>query len=234
MQKGDAREIAAVRADDVQIVRDLPLFAGISDRQFAALIEPAFLQRFPAHSQLIHEGEKADFLHVVVDGMVEMFATSAGDETTIGFLSPVSTFILAAVLVDKVYLQSARTLEASRILMIPAEAIRSVFVQDVAFAAAVVRELAERYREVVGQLKDHKMRSGIERLSDWILVHAERTPHGATLRIPYEKAKLASYLGMTRESLSRGFAALSDHGVIVRGRVIVCSNLDLLVRWANG
>ncbi len=202
-------EIPTLRAEDVQTVRSLPLFSDISESQFAALMGAAFLQRFPAQTQLIHEGDQADFLHVIVEGMVEMFSTSDGEETTIGFLEPVSTFILAAVLVDKVYLQSARTLEPSRILMIPAPAIREVFARDPAIAGSVVRELAERYREVVRQLKSQKMRSGVEATRrSGFSQRGIRRGETIEVRIPFEKVKLASFLGMTRESLSRSLASL--------------------------
>lgn len=217
-----------MRTTDIQTVRDLPLFAGMSEEQFDALISAAYLQRFPAQAQLIQEGETADFLHIVVEGLVEMFATHGEAETTIGFLAPVSTFILAAVLVDKVYLQSARTLVPSRILMIPAAAIRGVFARDASFAGAVVAELAERYRDMVREVKSQKMRSGLERLAAWILSHGEARGPALVTAIPYEKARLASFLGMTRESLSRSFAALADHGVTVAGRTITCARPEAL------
>lgn len=226
-------EVGPLRAEDINTVRSLPLFADISESQFGALMGAAFLQRFPAQTQLVHEGDQADFLHVIVEGMVEMFSTSDGEETTIGFLEPVSTFILAAILVEKVYLQSARTLEPSRILMIPAQAIRDVFARDPAFAGSVVRELAERYREVVRQLKSQKMRSGLERLATWLLARGTRRGDGLEVRIPFEKAKLASFLGMTRESLSRSFSALADHGVTVKGRAIFCAKPEALARLAR-
>jgi CRP/FNR family transcriptional activator FtrB len=222
-----------LRAADAQIVRELPLFADVAAEEFGALMQAALLQRFPAQVQLISEGEQADFLHIVVEGMVEMFATDGGRETTIGFIAPVSTFILAAVVVDKVYLQSARTLQPSRILMIPAEAIRAVFARDGAFARAVVNELAERYRDVVRELKDQKVRSGLERLAAWIIRNGAIQGGVLTTTIPYEKLKLASFLGMTRESLSRSFANLEEHGVAVRGRAIVCQDLPALIALAK-
>lgn len=222
-----------MRASDVQTVRELPLFAGMSDDEFDSLMKPAFLQRFPAQTQLIHEGESADFLHIVVEGLVEMFASHDGRESTTGLLAPVTTFILAAVLVDKVYLQSARTLEASRILMIPSAAIRHVFSRDVSFAGAVVREMAERYRGIIRQLKDQKVRTGGERLAAWILRRWQGQGDDLVVHIPCEKSKLASYLGMTPETLSRSFLALEARGVKVSGRVITCSTPAALADLAR-
>ncbi len=42
-------------------------------------------------------------------------------------MRPVSTFILAAVIRDEVYLKSARTLTPAQILMVPAQTVRDVF-----------------------------------------------------------------------------------------------------------
>lgn len=218
-----------MRPGDIDTVRSLPLFADMAAAEFEALNQAAFLHRFPPHMLLIHEGDRADFLHIVVEGIVEMFATHDRRETTIGFLKPVSTFILAAVLVDKVYLQSARTLQPSRILMIPAEAIRHVFARDAAFSRAVVCELAERYREMVREVKAQKMRIGLERLAAWILANGEPRGNAVVTTLPFEKVKLASFLGMTRESLSRSFAVLADHGVTVNGRTITCTDAGALL-----
>jgi CRP/FNR family transcriptional activator FtrB len=105
------------------------------------LVRAAFLQRFPAHVVLITEGERADFLHVVVEGAVELFAAHGGRETTIDIIHPVTTFILAAVVQDGVYLKSARTLAPSRILMIPAETVRSVLLSGGVFSVATAKSL---------------------------------------------------------------------------------------------
>ena len=45
---------------------------------------------------LLHEGADADFLHVLVDGLVEIFTEQNGGEWGISLINPISTFILAA------------------------------------------------------------------------------------------------------------------------------------------
>src|SRR5674476_185268 len=95
-----------------------------------SLLGAALLQQFPTGVMLIHEGEPADFLHVLVDGLVEIFTEQDGGEWGISLINPVSTFILAAVVSDQPYLNSARTLSDSRILLIPAQRVRTIFAQD--------------------------------------------------------------------------------------------------------
>lgn len=208
------------------LVRELDLFAEMAEANFDELLQAAFLQRFPPQVQLITEGDPADFLYIMVEGGVELFASGNGRETSVEIMRPVSTFILAAVLRDAPYLMSGRTIENSQILMIPAENVRATFARDHVFARAVVRELAARYRDVVKSLKNHKLRNAVERLANYLL-RAE-TEQGGTgaLQLPVDKRTLAALLGMTPENLSRAFATLKPYGVEVNGRDIRLAAID--------
>lgn len=222
-----------MRFVDVVAVRNLPLFRDMRDDSFAALIEAGFLQRFPPELVLIRESDRADFLHVVVEGLVEMFATTAGHETTIELLRPVGVFILAAVLNDQVYLQSVRTLETSRILMIPAEKVRMTMASDPAFMRAIVFELAQAYRSTIRDLKNQKLRTGAERLANWLLRTNREQGGRGCVEIAFEKRTLASRLGMTPENLSRAFVTLRAYGVKAKGSQIDLTQPQALAEFAK-
>lgn len=221
-----------MRPQDSDVVRSLPLFSGMSESLFDNLVHAAFLQRFPAHVVLIKEGELPDFLHVVVEGAVELFSGYRDSETTVDILHPVTTFILAAVIQDDVYLNSARTLAPARILMIPAEAVRNVFGQDAMFARAVVRELAKRYRGVVRELKNQKLRTGLERLANWLLKADAEAGGTGSVMFNYDKRTIASLLGMTPENLSRSLATLAADCITSEGREVRITDRERLVRIA--
>ena len=128
---------------------------------------------------------------------------------------------------------SARTLVNSEVLMIPAEAVREIFSRDSAFARAVVAELALRFRDMVRALKNQKLRTGTERLANWILQTDARSGHTGRLNLPFEKRLLASLLGMTPENLSRGFATLAEHGLTTEGQAIIIRDRRKLQRLAR-
>lgn len=198
-----------------------------------SLLDAALLQQFPSGLDLIHEGESADFLHVLVDGLVEIFTEQDGVEWGISLIKPVSTFILAAVVSDQPYLNSARTLTESRILLIPAQRVRAVFDQDVAFARVVATELALAYRGAVKKMKGYMARSAVERLANWILTEAQNDSSQASIVLPFDRSTLASHIGTTRENLSRSLAQLTDHGVRIRGREIVIDHRNRLEAFAR-
>jgi len=209
-----------MRSEEHESIRGLELFADMSDDSFATLVTGAFLQRFPPRLQLITEGDPSDFLYVVLEGRVELFAQANNRETTIGMIGPLGTFILAATLKDAVYLMSARTLEPSRLLMIPSENVRKVFREDQGFARAMSQELATRFRELVKLLKTQKLRTGVERLANYLLAHAIENNGQLVVNLTMEKTVLAAFLGMTPENLSRAFATLRLYGVEVDGAEI--------------
>ena len=222
-----------MRSDELTLIRALPLFVEMSDERFEVLMQAAYFQRFPALVDLIRESDPADFLHVVVEGSVELYARSNGRETVMDIVRPIETFILAAVVRDQCYLMSARTLRPSRILMVPSRDVKSIFLEEGVFARAVVAELAGRYRGMVKMLKSQKLRTSAERLANY-LIQADAEQGGTgRVRLQIEKRALASLLGMTPEHLSRAFTTLVPHGVSVDGVVVTLTQRAALRAFAQ-
>ncbi|WP_231703959.1 cyclic nucleotide-binding domain-containing protein [Cochlodiniinecator piscidefendens] len=218
---------------DYPDIRELHLFSDMEHENFNALMRGTYLQNFPPQVDLITEGEQSDFLHVILSGSVELSASWNGRETTMATVRPVSTFILAATIKDAPYLMSAKTLEKSRIALIPSLDVRRVFDTDNNFARAIVAELAQCYRSVIKSQKDLKLRTSLERLANYLLrqQHLAKGPQEFELKM--EKRRLASFLGMTPENLSRAFKGLQPYGVEVNGNLIRISDQDDLVKFAK-
>ncbi len=214
-------------------IRELPLFGEMTDEAFDTLTRGAFVQNFPPNMVMITEGEAADFLHIVQSGCVELFSTWSNRETSVTTLYENSTFILAATMKDRLNLMSARTLQKSRIIMIPSENVRSVFANDPKFALAIVDELSRCYRATIRNMKNLKLRTSIERLANYILKQHHRQGDALAYQLPIEKRRLASYLGMTPENLSRAFNNLKPHGVMVDGQTITITDLATLTAFAK-
>ncbi|NIA68308.1 helix-turn-helix domain-containing protein [Pelagibius litoralis] len=214
-------------------IRELDLFQGMQEDHFLALMRGAYVQNFPPQIELINEGDPSDFLHIVLSGSVDLFSTWNRRETSMATVRPISTFILAATIKDAPYLMSARTLEKSRIVLVPSEDVRAVFDIDPVFAQAIVTELAQCYRSVVKSTKDLKLRTSLERLANYLLRQQTRADGAAEFDLLIEKRRLASFLGMTPENLSRAFKGLHAYGVMVEGIKVRISNQRDLERFAK-
>lgn len=222
-----------MRISDIDRVKALPLFSQATAETFADVTASAFLQRFPAGTTLLLEGDPVDFLYVLLDGQVELHGTWKEKETTLAVLRPISTFILAAVVLDTTALMGATTLERSEILMIPGNALRKSMMRDAGLSYEVAQELSGCYRGVVRAVKNLKLRSAVERLANYLVTLQARQGGGTDVTIPHEKRVLASLLGMTPENLSRAFAKLDVYGVVVDGNRVRLSNPERLSRLAR-
>jgi len=222
-----------LRTKDTDRIRDLAFFRTASDEIFDEAVSGAFLQRFPAGTTLLMEGDTVDFLYVLLDGAVELGAGWKSRDSTLAILKPVSTFILAAVVLDSDALMSAVTLERSELLMIPGESLRRAMKSDAGFGFAVSQELAGCYRGLVRSIKNHKLRDSTERLANYLLTQRARQGGQDTITLPHEKRVLASLLGMTPENLSRAFSKLSAQGVAVDGAQVRLDKVQALERYAR-
>jgi CRP/FNR family transcriptional activator FtrB len=217
-----------MRPHELPEIRHLPLFRDMLQTSFDALMQGAYAQSFPAGLELVRQGDPADFLHVVMEGTVELYAQWGGRECTMAVVRPVGSFILAACIRDAPYLMSARTLDRARIILVPASDLRSVFRRDPEFAVSVIHELAGCYRAVVRHAKGLKLRTSRERIASYLLRQSALAGNVASYTLPVEKRLLASYLGMTPENLSRAVKSLEPDGVRMDGlRVIITDRARL-------
>ena len=214
-------------------IRKLDLFTDMEEDNFRTLMRASYVQNFPPQIELISEGDPSDFLHVVLSGSVELFSEWNGRETSMATVRPVSTFILAATIRDAPYLMSARTIEKSRIALIPSQDVRAIFDEDAEFARTIVAELAQCYRSVVKAQKDLKLRSSLERLANYLLRQQGYSGGEASFELPFEKRRMASLLGMTPENLSRAFKSLQAYGVSVDGNRVQIDQQATLEAFAK-
>ncbi len=218
---------------DFPEIRSLDLFSDMESEHFKMLMRGAYVQNFPPQIELISEGDPSDFLHILLTGSVDLVSQWNGRTTSMARVRPISTFILAATIKDAPYLMSAHTLEKSRIVLLPSQDVRTIFDSDSKFARSIVNELAQCYRSVVKNTKDLKLRTSRERLANYLLRQQKGAGGAAQFELSTEKRRLASFLGMTPENLSRAFKGLQTHGVTVTGQSVVITDQKRLVAFAN-
>lgn len=219
-----------MRAEDLSEVRNLPLFRNMRSAIFQTLMQGAYAQRFPGRLELIQQGQRADFLHVVVEGSVELYADWQGASTTMAVVRPVGTFILAACIRDLPYLMSARTLEPARVLLVPASDLRAAFREDPEFAVSIVGEMAGAFRSMERHAKNLKLRNSRERIIGYLLEQSEMSGGADQFVLQVEKRLLASYLGMTAENFSRALRTLEGEGIHMKGQTVTIIDRAALMR----
>lgn len=222
-----------MRTTDLPLIRRSRLFAQVGEVDLAAMLTTCFAQTLPAGAVLCHQGEKAEFLHIVLSGRVGLFGSAGHDEALVEFFGAGDAFIVPAVVLDAPYLLTARILEEGRILMWPAAAFRAQLRATGTLAYGAVLLLSGYWRTLIGQIKDLKLLSAIERLSAFLLALAPRETGPVTVTLPGGRRLVAGRLGITPQSLSRAFAALRPLGISGAGRQVTIVDPARLREFAD-
>lgn len=223
-----------MRAQDRKLLEATRFYAALGDTAMERLTRNAFVQLVPKDGLLFMQGDMPEFVHLVLSGRISLGAEDPGGHATVvEVFREGQLFILAAAILDKPYLLSARALSEARVLMIPAETFREVLDAEPRLSRALVDVLAEHWRLLVRQIKGLKLHSAAERLATYLVIRSDARDGAATIRLDEELRIVASRLGMTPESLSRAFTALRAHGVASRGRSIAIDDIASLRRMCR-
>jgi CRP/FNR family transcriptional regulator, transcriptional activator FtrB len=221
-----------MKEQDLQLLADNAVLGPLPDTVRQYLLEDALELDMPAGTTLFRQGEDARFLHLVLEGRVALVGSSdSKDETIVEFFHDGDVFIMPAVILELPYLMSARTVEDSRILLIPAARFRECMEQEPALSLAASHELARHWRLLIRQVKDLKLRSAPQRLGSYLLSLSDTDGDRAEIELPEQRGMLARRLGMTPENLSRAFSRLQSSGVKSRGRQIELSDIPTLRKF---
>jgi CRP/FNR family transcriptional activator FtrB len=226
-----SRRSASVGLADFKAIR---LFGEAPDIHLQALARLAWQERVAPRTVVIEQDAPCEALYALLEGTVEVFSGFDDQETVIDVVGAGSVLLLACVVTAIPYIASVRALSPTRILAVPAPAVRELFDGDKIFARNVAGELSRSSCRMILDLKSLKVRTSIERLADWLISAADGQGNGRNeFRLPFGKRTLASRLGMTPECLSRSLRALGAHGVRVRGREVTVVDRAALAAFAG-
>jgi CRP/FNR family transcriptional activator FtrB len=218
-----------MRPSDQQLLKHTALYGELGPAAADRVFRHAVVQTVPKGATVFSQGDMPEFVHMLLSGEVALVAEDEKlGPTVIEFFPAGEIFVAPAGLLELPYLVSARAIEESRVLMLPAEELRRLIATETALAAAMTRALARHWRLLVKQIKELKLKSASQRLGSYLIAKAPVRDGATTFRLVEERKMIAARLGMTPESLSRAFAQLKDAGVSGRGRHIEIADVSKL------
>ena len=191
----------------------LPVFAGISIADLAVLLETAWVQHYSDGHLLFRSGSAATHFFAILDGHVELFMEDGSGRNVLDIAQSPTLLGEAALYGDGLYLESARTVGHTRLLVVPAQWFLAVLNRRFDLARRLLSSMSARLHGLVTQISSLKIKSTAQRLAGYLLGIADTQGNITTARFPYDKRLVADYLGMSAESLSRALGRLAPLGV---------------------
>ena len=164
-----------------QRLRDTPLFGGLDDEQLERLVASGEIVDLANGDVLIHEGDVADAMYVVLDGELEVTKQSGNSDIPVAQVGPGSLQGEIAALEGGRRLASVRAITESEVLRIPVDAIRGLLDAGPDVALAVIRTAVGRLRAMEATLREREKLAGLGTLAAG-LAHELNNPAAAALR----------------------------------------------------
>ncbi|MCB5944377.1 helix-turn-helix domain-containing protein [Acidocella sp. KAb 2-4] len=218
-------------ADGVEaLIAGFAPFAGLDAAARHRLARHAITMRVPRSTIIFEQGEMPNAQAAVLEGVVHLSGVTPGrPRMLVETVTSPDLLLPAAVLEDGPYLLRAQAATECRLLLIPAEALRQLVVANPEAALKVIFCLTRQFRRMTRQVKNLKLRTTTQRLAAYLL-SLDARKEGSEFALPCDKGTIAAQLGMTRESLSRAFAALEADAITVLGSKISVRDREALLR----
>lgn len=225
---------AIVPNGDKATLRRVPILSGLADTGLDRVMAFSTTWSVESGTVLFQEGEPADRFFVVLEGWVKVYRMAAdGTETVIMMFTCGESVAQAAIFDDLGYPASGEAVGQTRLMVIPSAPFLGAVSSDERFARSVLSGMSRRLRDLVSEIEQAKCRSSCHRVAEFILRICPVDEGGAFIRLPFNKGSLASRLGMTQATLSRGLARLRDVGVTTSGREIAILDVTALRRFCD-
>lgn len=210
---------------DVEMLRQIPLFATLSAEDLAQVAAMTVVRHYDRGDLILLEGDLGGALHYVRSGLVKVFKTSVGGkEQVLRLIASGHTFNDVPALDGGPNPASVAAMEPSVVYVIRRAELRHLIITRPEVAEAVVQTLASALRHLVALVEDLSLRHVTARVAK-ILLDQEASSHEEQHVYHLTQQEMAALAGSAREVVGRALKELETAGAIEmrQGRAVVLS-----------
>lgn len=230
-----ARRPANTLGEYTNLVMSLPLFTGLSDDTLNTLLQHGQIREFHKGKMLFLEGEQANRLYIILRGWVKLLkGTAGGEEAILQMLSSGDSIMESAVFLNTVLPVSAQIAEDTTLLSLPAPVLREQIKSNNELAMNLLAAMSMRSQGLIRQIESARLKSVDERIG-WFLLKLllDQGRISRCIELPYDKALIASYLDMKRETFSRSLKRLKEKGFKIENDTVIMPDLKALCSFCD-
>src|SRR5271157_2565410 len=219
---------------DWDVVMRAPLFKAMGPAISRAMIDRP-PRAYARGEPVFHEGDPADGFFCIIEGWAKLTRLREdGDEVVVAIFSAGETFAEVAMFLGGRYPATCEAASPARILKINAANLRRAVLAEPQLAFDMLAAASMRLRQLVDEIEQLKAKSAPQRIADFFLKQTGSNSGSVRIALPYEKALIASRLGMKPESFSRALGRLTPLGVTVERESVIIGDVAKLAAFAEG
>ncbi|PHR92845.1 MAG: hypothetical protein COA69_05830 [Robiginitomaculum sp.] len=225
-----------IESEILQHIRALPIFSGLDASALNVLVSRAQLREFSKGKTLFRQGESLPKFYLVVEGWVKIFkGSNTGDEAILQMRTNGDALMAPSVFLDIPALANAQLVQDTTLLVLPASLIRKQVQENGKLAQNVINSLANYSQDLIQKIEHSQLMTAIERVGWFLLKLGLEQSQGraATIRLPYDKSTIASYLDMTPETFSRTLKQFKNKGFRIQSGLVTKPTANALCGFCD-
>ena len=193
-------------------------------RTFCSTLDARELEQFrcmgtvvqlSARQPLFHEGDRADLVHNVTRGMLKLYKLLPdGRRQVMGFVQA-GDFL--GITLDEEHAFTAEALEPVELCRFPRHRFDAFLEEHPRMERELYRLAAHELAAAQEQMVVLGRKTANERIASFLIMLLRRSRSSLpaeTVRLPMSRLDIADYLGLTKETVSRGFTSFKTGGLI--------------------
>ena len=172
----------------------------------------------PVGRALFHAGQNLDALFALRSGSIKEVLTRPGGSESVVHVSVAGEVVGIASLAGRPSRTSAVAVTATRYCRIPLAAVAAVSNETPGVAHELMRMLAEKMSSAQEFVSSLIEQDAVSRVAAFVLDMSTRLEragfNGDRFRLGFSRRDIASYLGMTMETVSRAFTELNRRRIL--------------------
>ncbi len=221
----------------------VPIFNHLQYEEMLEIVKTSKTKSFKKGEMVFRAGEPSEHLYILHKGQVKIYRLSeSGKEQLIRIMEPGDFMGELALFTNESLTSYAEAMKDTEICAIHKSEMKEMLLSNPSISLKIIEEFSRRLNETEKNIESLSSQDSEKRLATYLLelsaaneqVGANHEPIQITL--PMSKKDLASYMGMTRETLSRRLSSFQDQGLISMSgqRKITILDVDALGEIENG
>lgn len=218
----------------IDLLRRVPIFAGLDDQYLRALDRRLVARRFERDQVVFEEGRPVQGLYVVARGAVRIYKSSPeGREQVLAIERAGNTVAEIPLFDGGPYPASVSAAEDSDLLFLSRPDFDALCREHPEVPVKVLAAVGKRLRQLVAVIEELSFRTVRHRLAALLVEQAcssgKETREGTELTLSLTNQEIASRIGTVRELVSRTLGQFESSGLLQRrGRAILIADLEAL------
>ena len=228
-------------AIDPSVLKQFILFQDLTPAQRARIASIARDRRFPKRHTVFLEGEKGNYVVLIVSGIIKISRSSSdGRVKTLALLRPRDFFgEMALFLPGHERSATAEALTDCRVITIEQLDFEKLLKEVPGISLRIIQTLAHRLQAANRQIKTLALGDSQSKLADLLLWLKDEFPPVASAEgtipvIPLTHQELADLAGLSRETTTRMLNVLEHDGIVrLKARHVHLTDIEKLKKYAT-